>query len=43
MRKQRHRAHRTVGPVEQRGEGLALGVAEIEFFGGHGRLLVALP
>ncbi len=43
MRKQRHSAHRTVRPVEQRGEGLALGVAEIEFFGGHGRLLVALP
>ena len=39
MRKQRHRAHRAVRPVEQRGELVALGVGEIEFFGGHGRLL----
>ena len=39
MRKQRHRAHRTVRPVEQRGKLLALGVGEIEPFGGHRRLL----
>ena len=39
MRKQRHRANRAVRPVEQRGELVALGVAEIEFFGGHGWLL----
>ena len=39
MRKQRHRPHRSVRPVEQRGELLAMGVGEIELFGGHGWLL----
>ena len=39
MRKQRHRADRAIGPVEQRCERVALGVAEIEFLGGHERLL----
>ena len=42
MRKQRHRADRAIGPVEQRRERVALGVAEVEFFGGHGRLLRGL-
>jgi hypothetical protein len=39
MREQRHGAHRTVRPVEQCGERLALGIGEVELFGGHGRLL----
>src|SRR6202035_450876 len=39
MRKQRHRTDRAIRPVEQRREGVALGVAEVEFLGGHGQLL----
>ena len=39
MRKQRHRADRAIWPVKQRRERVALGVAEIEFLGGHDPLV----
>src|SRR5579864_120746 len=39
MRKQRHRADRAIRPVEQRRERVALGVLEVEFFGGHDPLV----
>ena len=42
MRKQRHGADRSVGPVQQRGECVTLGVAEIEFYGGQKRFLLRL-
>ena len=35
MREQRHGADRAIGPVEQRRERVALGIAEVEFLGGH--------
>src|SRR5579863_1379098 len=43
MGEQRDGAHRTVRPIEQRGELLALGVAKIEFFGRHGASYLSAP
>ena len=39
MREQRHGADGTIRPVEQRGELVAIFVAEVKTFGGHRRLL----
>ena len=36
VREQRHRAHRPLRPVQQRGQRLALGIREVELLGGHG-------